>query len=196
MTDKHNYAKEPRWYVVHTYSGYENKVQSDIENSIKNLHLEDKILQVVIPKETVIEYKDGRRKEVTRKLFPAYVLIHMILTDDTWFVVRNTRGVTGFVGPESEPVPLTEEEMKPFGLESEDGAAALPEDEIPIVVDLELGDIVTIADGEEGELSPFNGMEGVVREIDPREGRVSVGIEMDGPETIYDFDITQVRRKN
>ena len=110
---------EAKWYVVHTYSGYENKVKANIEKSIQNLHLEDQILDVQVPMQNVMEVKNGQKKSVQKKLFPGYVLLHMIMNDETWYVVRNTRGVTGFVGPESKPVPLTEAEMAPLGISSE-----------------------------------------------------------------------------
>ena len=110
---------EVKWYVVHTYSGYENKVKANIEKSIQNLHLEDQILDVQVPMQNVVEVKNGQKKNVQKKLFPGYVLLHMIMNDETWYVVRNTRGVTGFVGPESKPVPLTEAEMAPLGISSE-----------------------------------------------------------------------------
>ena len=106
---------EAQWYVVHTYSGYENKVKVDIEKTIENRGLQDQILEVSVPLEEVIELKNGAQKQVERKMFPGYVLIHMIMNDDTWYVVRNTRGVTGFVGPGSKPVPLSEEEMMSLG---------------------------------------------------------------------------------
>ena len=102
---------EAKWYVVHTYSGYENKVKANIDKTIENRHLEDQILEVRVPLEEVTELRNGVEKAVQRKMFPGYVMIHMIMNDDTWYVVRNTRGVTGFVGPGSKPVPLTEEEM-------------------------------------------------------------------------------------
>ena len=111
MADRNEYLEDPMWYVVHTYSGYENKVKTNIDKSIQNLHLEDQILDVQVPVQEVIEVKDGKKKTVKKKLFPGYVLLHMIMNDETWYVIRNTRGVTGFVGPESKPVPLTEEEM-------------------------------------------------------------------------------------
>ena len=100
---------EANWYVVHTYSGYENKVKANIEKTIENRHLEDQILEVRVPMEDVVEVRNGVKKQVQRKLFPGYVLLNMVMNDDTWYVVRNTRGVTGFVGPGSKPVPLTEE---------------------------------------------------------------------------------------
>ena len=103
---------EANWFVVHTYSGYENKVKANIEKTIENRQLQDQILEVTVPMEEAFEMKNGVKKQVSRKMFPGYVLLHMIMNDDTWYVVRNTRGVTGFVGPGSKPVPLTEEEMK------------------------------------------------------------------------------------
>ena len=106
---------EANWYVVHTYSGYENKVKADLEKTIENRKLHDLILEVAVPLEDVVEVKNGVRKEVQKKMFPGYVLIHMVMTDDTWYVVRNTRGVTGFVGPGSKPVPLSEAEMEASG---------------------------------------------------------------------------------
>ena len=107
---------EAKWYVVHTYSGYENKVKVDIEKTIENRHLEDQILEVRVPLQEVAELKNGALKQVQKKMFPGYVLLNMVMNDDTWYVVRNTRGVTGFVGPGSKPVPLTEEEMLPLGI--------------------------------------------------------------------------------
>ncbi len=107
-------AEEAKWYVVHTYSGYENKVKANIDKTIENRHMEDQILEVKVPMQDVTEVKNGQQKNVQKKMFPGYVLINMIMNDDTWYVVRNTRGVTGFVGPGSKPVPLTEEEMRPL----------------------------------------------------------------------------------
>ena len=110
---------EANWYVVHTYSGYENKVKANLDKTIENRHLEDQILEVRVPLEEVTEVKNGVKKQVSKKLFPGYVLIHMFMNDETWYVVRNTRGVTGFVGPGSKPVPLTEAEMRPLGIKTE-----------------------------------------------------------------------------
>ena len=110
---------ETNWYVVHTYSGYENKVKANIEKTIENRHLEDQILEVRVPLQEVVEMKNGAAKQVQKKMFPGYVLINMVMNDDTWYVVRNTRGVTGFVGPGSKPVPLTDEEMRPLGIREE-----------------------------------------------------------------------------
>ena len=119
---------EANWYVAHTYSGYENKVKANIEKTIENRHLEDQILEVRVPMQDVTELKNGAQKLVSRKMFPGYVLINMVMNDDTWYVVRNTRGVTGFVGPGSKPVPLEEEEMSRFGIHQEN-----------IVYDFEIG---------------------------------------------------------
>ena len=109
---------EANWYVVHTYSGYENKVKANIDKTIENRHLEDQILEVRVPMEDVVELKNGEKKQVQRKMFPGYVLIHMVMNDDTWYVVRNTRCVTGFVGPGSKAVPLTEQEIDALGIAS------------------------------------------------------------------------------
>ena len=127
---------EAHWYVVHTYSGYENKVKANIDKTIENRHLEDQILEVRVPMQDVFEMKNGAKKQVSKKLFPGYVLINMVMNDDTWYVVRNTRGVTGFVGPGSKPVPLTEEEMMPLGVGRED-----------VVVDFEEGDTIVVTGG-------------------------------------------------
>ena len=126
---------EAKWYVVHTYSGYENKVKANIDKTIENRHLEDQILEVRVPLEDVVEMKNGVQKVSQKKMFPGYVLIHMIMNDDTWYVVRNTRGVTGFVGPGSKPVPLTDAEMAPLGIQREE-----------VVMDYEEGDTVQAGD--------------------------------------------------
>ena len=129
-------AESAKWYVVHTYSGYENKVKADIEKTIENRKLQDQILEVSVPVEESIEVKNGVQKAVTRKLFPGYVLLNMIMNDATWYVVRNTRGVTGFVGPGSKPVPLSDDEMKYLGINKE-----------TIVIDAEVGDMVEVTAG-------------------------------------------------
>ena len=135
---------EAKWYVVHTYSGYENKVKVDIEKTVVNRNLEDQILEVVVPLETVVEVKNGSKKSAQKKMFPGYVLINMVMNDDSWYVVRNTRGVTGFVGPGSKPVPLTPTEIKALGI-------ALPGSENenkPVVkFDGKVGDQVMILTG-------------------------------------------------
>ena len=127
---------EANWYVVHTYSGYENKVKANIEKTIENRHLEEEILEVRVPMQDVVELKNGARKTVQKKMFPGYVLINMVMNDDTWYVVRNTRGVTGFVGPGSKPVPLTEAEMKPLGIKTEN-----------VSVDFAEGDTIAVVAG-------------------------------------------------
>ena len=134
-------AEEAKWYVVHTYSGYENKVKADIEKTIENRNLQDQILEVLIPLQTVVEEKNGEKKQVQKKMFPAYVLINMIMNDQTWYVVRNTRGVTGFVGPGSKPVPLTEEEIANMGFLAEAEAFPL---EIMLSLQREYGRILTV----------------------------------------------------
>ena len=131
---------EAKWYVVHTYSGYENKVKANIDKTIENRHLEDQILEVRVPLEEVTELRNGVEKAVQRKMFPGYVMIHMIMNDDTWYVVRNTRGVTGFVGPGSKPVPLDESEMENLGINKED-----------VIMDLAVGDVVTVLSGAWGK---------------------------------------------
>ena len=132
-----NKMSEANWYVVHTYSGYENKVKANIDKTIENRHLEDQILEVRVPMEDVVELKNGEKKQVQKKMFPGYVLIHMVMNDDTWYVVRNTRGVTGFVGPGSKPVPLTEKEIDALGI------SMVRE----VEVDFEEGDSVVVTGG-------------------------------------------------
>jgi len=177
MADKDEYLDGPMWYVVHTYSGYENKVKANIEKSIQNLHLEDQILEVQVPMEEVVEIKDARKKIVQKKLFPGYVLLHMIMNEETWFVVRNTRGVTGFVGPESKPVPLTAEEMIPFGISEGREEGETPEDEMPIEVDIEIGDHVKMINGVWAD------NEGIVTDIDLAEETVTVTVDSFSRET-------------
>ncbi|MBP5310638.1 MAG: transcription termination/antitermination factor NusG, partial [Lachnospiraceae bacterium] len=127
---------EAKWYVVHTYSGYENKVKADIEKTIENRNLHDTILEVKVPMQDVVEVKNGSKKTVQKKMFPGYVLVNMIMNDETWYVVRNTRGVTGFVGPGSKPVPLTEAEMKPLGIKTDN-----------VTIDFEEGDTIVVVAG-------------------------------------------------
>ena len=151
---------EARWYVAHTYSGYENKVKADIEKTIENRKLQDQIFEVSVPVQDVMELKNGTKKSVSKKMFPGYVLINMIMNDVTWYIVRNTRGVTGFVGPGSKPVPLTELEMKNLGIR-------VPEMEI----DVEKGDTVKVVSGA------WEGTVGVITDIN--EGKQAVTIEVD-----------------
>lgn len=166
---------EAKWYVVHTYSGYENKVATDLEKMVENRKMQDLILDIKIPTETVKEIKEDKVREVERKIFPGYVLIKMIVTDDSWYVVRNTRGVTGFVGPGSEPVPLSEAEV-----------AALGVDVRTIEVSYKVGDLVKIIAG------PLKGMEGSVISIDEENNVVSVKISMLGQEIPAEMELDQV----
>ena len=166
---------EAKWYVVHTYSGYENKVKANIDKTIENRHLEDQILEVRVPLEEVIEMKNGVQKVSMKKLFPGYVMIHMIMNDDTWYVVRNTRGVTGFVGPGSKPVPLEEEEMSRFGIHQEN-----------IVYDFEIGDTVTVLSGA------WEGTVGVVQSMNEQKQSLSINVELFGRETPVELSFDQV----
>ena len=169
-----------KWYVIHTYSGYENAVKTSIEKFVTGRNMEDKILRIEIPMETVTEVTDsGTTKEVERKVFPGYVLIKMVMTDDTWHLVRNVRGVTGFVGSANKPIPLTEEEVLAMGMEKHE-----------IVVRYNVGDHVRIVDG------PLSTFTGVVEEIEPEKNRVSVMVSMFGRETPVDLELDQVEVLN
>ncbi len=163
-----------RWYVVHTYSGYENKVASNLATTVENRHLQDWIKDICIPTETVVEVKDSQKKEVERKLMPGYVLVKMVMTDDSWFVVRNIRGCTGFVGPNGKPVPLTEEEIAALGVEKHE-----------IEIRYAVGDTVSIVEG------PLEGFSGVVDEIDREKNKVRVTISMFGRETPVELELEQ-----
>ena len=165
-----------KWYVIHTYSGYENAVKTSIEKFVSGRGMEDMILRMEIPMETVTEVTDsGVTKEVERKVFPGYLLIKMVLTDDTWHLVRNVRGVTGFVGSANKPIPLSEEEVLAMGMEKHE-----------IVVRYNVGDHVRIMDG------PLASFTGVVEEIEPEKNRVSVMVSMFGRETPVDLELDQV----
>ncbi len=189
MAGRNEYLEDPMWYVVHTYSGYENKVKTNLEKSIQNLHLEDVILDVRIPTQNVVEVRDGKKKEVSKKLFPGYVLVHMIMNDETWYVVRNTRGVTGFVGTKSEAVPLTDEEMVNLGINPDGTDAETDREDEIVLVDVEVGDTVTVVSG------PWEGKEGVVKAVNTSKGKVKVGINMFvGRETAVEIDFTDIRK--
>lgn len=164
-----------KWYVVHTYSGYENKVAGSIENAVENRKLNELICEVRVPCETVTEIKDNKKREVERKIFPGYVLVKMIMNDETWYVVRNIRGVTGFVGPGSKPVPLTEEEVLRLGVETNE-----------IVVNFIVNDSVTITDGY------FTGFIGQVNHIDKEKGLVRVTVSMMGKDVPVELSLEQV----
>ena len=165
-----------KWYVIHTYSGYENAVKTSIEKFVAGRGMEDMILRMEIPMETVTEVTDsGVTKEVERKVFPGYVLIKMVMTDDTWHLVRNVRGVTGFVGSANKPIPLSEEEVLAMGMEKHE-----------IIVRYNVGDHVRIVDG------PLASFSGVVEEIEPEKNRVSVMVSMFGRETPVELELDQV----
>ncbi|WP_058485980.1 transcription termination/antitermination protein NusG [Defluviitalea phaphyphila] len=170
-------ADEAKWYVVHTYSGYENKVKANIEKVIGNRNMHELIQEVVVPIQETVEIKNGKKRMVQRKVFPGYVLVKMIMTDDTWYIVRNTRGVTGFVGPGSKPVPLSEEEIKNMGIE-------LPKAKI----DLEVEDAVKVITG------PFENSIGVITEINEHKRTVIVKLSMFGRETPVELDFTQIQK--
>ena len=167
-------ADEAKWYVVHTYSGYENKVASNLEKTVENRNLQELIHEVRVPTETVTEIKDNKTREVERKLFPGYVLVKMVLTDESWYVVRNIRGCTGFVGPSSSPTPLTDAEVAALGVETRQ-----------VEISYNVGDSVQIIDG------PLEGFIGVVEEIDTEKDRVRVTVSMFGRETPVELELDQ-----
>ena len=168
---------EPKWYVIHTYSGYENKVKADLEQKVKNQEMEEYFFDIVVPMEEQIEIKDGKRKTNLKKVFPGYVLIKMIVTEQTWYIVRNTRGVTGFVGSGTDPIPLTDEEIRAMGF-----------DESTINVDYEVNDSVKILQGA------FKDYIGNVQSIDKEKHRAKVLIYMFGRETPVDVDFAHIER--
>ena len=173
---------EANWYVVHTYSGYEDKVKKDIERTAKNREIEDKILEVLVPTQTVIEVKNGKRKEVNKKLLPGYVLINMVMDKDNWYIVRNTRGVTGFVGPDpTNPVPLTEEEMQNMGV-------MMGEGQPKITAEYNEGDMVSVIAGV------WQGTSGVVKRIDDQKQTVTINVDMFGRETPVELSFIEVKK--
>lgn len=168
---------EASWYVVHTYSGYENKVKVDIEKTIENRKLQEQILEVSVPMQAVVEMKNGVEKMADKKMFPGYVLINMLMNDETWYVVRNTRGVTGFVGPGSKPVPLTEEEMNSLGFQRTD-----------IIVGFSLGDTVVVSSGA------WKDTIGAVKAINEGKKTLTINVEMFGRETPVELDFKEVKK--
>ena len=166
---------DAKWYVVHTYSGYENKVATDLETIVENRGMQDLIMDVSIPTEKVTEIKDDKTREVERKIFPGYVLVKMIVTDESWYVVRNIRGVTGFVGPGSKPVPLTDAEVESLGVEKHS-----------IEINYKVGDNVKVID------SPLEGYTGIVEEIDIENNSVKIVISLFGRETPAELGLDQV----
>ena len=167
---------DANWYVVHTYSGYENKVKANIEKTIENRKLQDQILEVSVPLQDVIEVKNGVKKKVQKELFPGYVLLNMIMNDDTWYVVRNTRGVTGFVGPGSKPVPLTDLEMKSMGIKKDE-----------VIIDFEIGDTVTVISGV------WENTQGIIKAINPHKQIITINIDMFGRETPVEISFSDVK---
>ena len=169
---------EAKWYVVHTYSGYENKVKANIEKTIENnKHLAEQILEVRVPLEDVVEIKNGAKRTVQKKMFPGYVLLNMEMNDDTWYVVRNTRGVTGFVGPGSKPVPLTEAEMKPLGIKAEN-----------VSVDFVEGASIAVVAGV------WKDTVGVVQKLDYSKQTATINVELFGRETPVEISFAEVRK--
>ncbi len=168
---------EANWYVVHTYSGYENKVKTNIEKTIENRHLEEQILEVRVPLQDVVEMKNGVQRTVQKKMFPGYVLLNMVMNDDTWYVVRNTRGVTGFVGPGSKPVPLTDAEMYNLGIQSNG-----------ITVDFEVGDTVTVVGGV------WKDTVGVIQSMNQAKQSVTINVELFGRETPVEINFAEIRK--
>ena len=167
----------PRWYVIHTYSGYENKVKTDLENTIKNRELGDYFFDIIVPMEEQIEIKDGKRKTNLKKVFPGYVLIKMIVTEKTWYIVRNTRGVTGFVGSGTDPIPLTEDEIRAMGFEISE-----------VNIDYDINDSVRVMDG------PLQDFVGTVTEINKEKHKVKVLVSMFGRETPVELEFSQVQK--
>ena len=168
---------EAKWYVVHTYSGYENKVKANIDKTIENRHLEDEILEVRVPMQDVVEMKNGVPKTAHKKMFPGYVLIHMIMNDDTWYVVRNTRGVTGFVGPGSKPVPLTDVEMAGLGIKREN-----------IESDYEIGDTIQVIAGAWADTV------GVVQSMNLQKQSLTINVELFGRETPVELSFAEIKK--
>ena len=172
-----NMSERARWYVVHTYSGYENKVKATIEKTIENRNLQELFVDIQVPMEEVVEEKDGKQKVTLKKKFPGYVLIKMLMSDESWYVVRNTRGVTGFVGPGSKPVPLTEEEIESMGIV-----------ELPQEIDLEVGEGVRVISG------PLRDFVALVQEINAEKHKIKASVDMFGRETLAELDFNQVEK--
>lgn len=178
--------EEAKWYVAHTYSGYENKVKANIEKAIENRHLEEQIFEVRVPMENVTETKNGVQKTVQKKMFPGYVLVHMIMNEDTWYVVRNTRGVTGFVGPGSKPVPLTPDELRALGI---GGGKTETTAKPKVVVDIDKGDTIVVVSG------PWTGHVGMVNAVNLQKQTVIINANVFGRDTPLELDFTQVKKK-
>lgn len=171
-------SSEARWYVAHTYSGYENKVKNDIEKTIENRKLHDQILEVAVPVQDVVEVKsNGTKKVVSKKLFPGYVLVHMYMNDATWYIVRNTRGVTGFVGPESKPVPLTESEMRSMGIKGQE-----------VHLDVEIGDYIKVVTGA------WEGNSGEIKSINESKQTITIEVDIFGRATSVEIGFADIQK--
>lgn len=170
-------ADRARWYVVHTYSGYENKVKANLEKTVENRNLHDLVLDIQVPMEEQVEIKDGKKKVSLKKIFPGYVLVKMIMNDDSWYVVRNTRGVTGFVGPGSKPVALTDEEVESMGIK-----------EKPVEIDLEVGENVRVVSG------PLENFVALIQEIHAEKHKIKALVNMFGRETPVELEFSQVEK--
>lgn len=172
---------EQSWYVIHTYSGYENKVKANLERRVESMDMEDKIFRILVPTEEEFEIRDGKRKVTKKKVFPGYVLVEMILTDDSWYVVRNTPGVTGFVGSGSKPVPLQENEVKMI-------LHQMGYEEPRVKLDFEVGESVKVIRG------PFENFSGIIEDINPEKGKIKVMVSMFGRETPVELDYHQIEK--
>ena len=170
-------SERARWYVVHTYSGYENKVKANLEKTIENRNLQSLLQDIQVPMEEVVEEKDGKQKISLKKKFPGYVLVKMLMTDESWYVVRNTRGVTGFVGPASKPVPLTDEEIESMGVQ-----------EAPVEIDLEVGESVRVISG------PLREFVAIIQEINLEKRKIKALIDMFGRETPVEVEFDQIEK--
>jgi len=175
--EKKSGSEKARWYVVHTYSGHENKVKANIEKIVENRGMQDLIQCVEMPTEDVVEVKNGQRKVRTRKMFPGYVIVKMIITSESWYLIRNTQGVTGFVGHGSDPIPLTDEEVRHMGIEK-----------VSFSIDVEAGDTVKVIDG------PFDNFMGVVEDVNMEKQTLKVRISMFGRETPVELEFGQVEK--
>ena len=171
---------EANWYVVHTYSGYENKVKADLEKTIKNRNLQDQIQEVSVPMLAVTELKNGLEKQADKKMFPGYVLVRMVMNQDTWYVVRNTRGVTGFVGPGSEPTPLSEEEMLNMGFAEQS--------EPEMLIDFEVGDMITVISGA------WKDTVGAIKSINEGKKTITIHAEVFGRETPVELNFSEIKK--
>lgn len=181
MSQKKRYDSTRQWYAIHTYSGYEEKVAESIEQRVESVDMADKIFGVMVPKEKMIEIKNGKRKVVEKKIFQGYVLVDMKMTEDAWYIVRNTPGVTGFVGTGTDPTPVSDEEIKKI-------KKRMGVEEPKHHIDFSVGEVVNITDG------PFKGFDGAVSEIDTQKGKLKVMVSMFGRETPVELDALQVKK--